>query len=176
MRPVDHHSGLSGLPDPQPLPCGDDPALRTSRGEGHQAREERSLGHGEREAPRGIRVITSRDGLSGAQTKSHTGYVPPTHRPRGPEQVGVPCAHGRDPAGDETDSAPGTQGLADAFDHTTSHARDRTWGRTHFAIPMPRDRSVLSMLLRPPFSRSSIAPIASTFSGTTSDSWWTAWK
>src|SRR2546428_14177745 len=176
MRPAHDHSDIPGLPDSQPLACGDYRALRTSRCESHQARKARSVRHGEGEAPRGVRVIARRDGLSGAQTNSHAGHVPPTHRPRGPEQVGVPCAHGRDPAGDETDSAPGTQGLADAFDHTTSHARDRTWGRTHFAIPMPRDRSVLSMLLRPSFSRSSIARIASTFSGTTSDSWWTAWK
>src|SRR5437870_12053623 len=112
MRPVDHHPGLPGLPNSQPLPCGDDPALRTSRGESHPAREARSVRHGEGKTPRGLRVITRRDGLSGAQTKSHAGYVPPTHRPRSPEQMGVPCAHGRDPAGDETDSALGTQGLA----------------------------------------------------------------
>src|SRR6059036_2542762 len=176
MRPADDHSGIPGVPDPQPLARGDHPALRTSRRESREAREARSVWHGEREAPRGVRVVARGNGLPAAQTSAHPGHVPPAHRPRRPEQVGVPCAHGRDPAGDETDSAPGTQGLADAFDQTTSHARDRTWGRTHFAIPMPRDRSVLSMLLRPSFSRSSIARIASTFSGTTSDSWWTAWK
>src|SRR2546429_550317 len=175
MRPVDHHSGLPGLPNSQPLPCGDDPALRTSRGESHPAREARSVRHGEGKTPRSVRVITRRDGLSGAQTKSHTGHVPPTHRPRSPEQMGVPCAHGRDPAGDETDSALGTQGLAiSAFPITCAGTNVRA--RTHFAIPMPRDRSVFSMLLRPSFSSSRIARIASMFSGTTSDSWWTAWK
>src|SRR2546430_10987914 len=112
MRPVDHHPGLPGLPDCQPLPCGDDPALRTARGESHPAREARSVRHGEGKTPRGVRVITRRDGLSGAQTKSHTGHVPPTHRPRSPEQMGVPCAHGRDPPGDETNSALGTKELA----------------------------------------------------------------
>src|SRR3989441_5720046 len=124
MRPADDHSGIPGVPDSQPLACGNHPALRTPRGESHQAREARSIRHGEGEAPRGVRVIACRDGLSGAQTSAHPGHVSSTHRPRGPEQVGVPCAYGRDPAGDETDSALGTQGLADAFDHATSRERE----------------------------------------------------
>ena len=50
----------------------------------------------------------------------------------------------------------------------------RSRSRRHVA--MPRLRSVFSTLLRPSFSISSNARIASTFSGMTSDSWWTAWK
>jgi len=41
---------------------------------------------------------------------------------------------------------------------------------------MPRLLSVTAMLAFPSFSSPIIARMQSTFSGTTSDSWWTAWK
>src|SRR5437867_913856 len=136
---------------------------------GHEAREARSVRHGERETPRGVQVVARGDELSGPQTSSHASHVPPHRRPRGPEQVGIPCAHGCDSAGGKTDSALGAQGLAD-------RGRADGEGRIYFATPMPRDRSVFSMLFRPSFSSTRSARIASTFSGTTSDSWCTAWK
>src|SRR2546428_833831 len=168
LRPARHDSGLRGISDPEPVACRDDPALRTSHRGSDQTQEARSVRDGEGETPRRVQVVARRDELSGPQTSAYASHVPASHRPGRAEQVGVPCTHGCDPAGDEADPAPRAEGLA-----TRPDGRDR---QTHLPIPMPRERSVFSMLLWPSFSSSSRARIASTFSGTTSDSWWTAWK
>src|SRR5207245_10611657 len=106
----------------------------THRGESKKARDARSVRPGEGEAPRGIRVVARRNGLPGAQTSAHAGHVSSTHRPRSPEQVGVPCAHGRDPAGHEANPAPGTQGLAD-LSITPHHMCEEEVGPDSFRDP-----------------------------------------
>src|SRR5207247_9824533 len=114
MSPVVHDSRLVGISHPELVPRGDDSALRTSRGRSDATPEARSVRHGERETPRGLQVVARGDELPGAQTGPHADHVSSPHRPSGAATVGVPCTHGRDSAGDEADTAPRTEGLADS--------------------------------------------------------------
>src|SRR6266480_4393364 len=125
----------------------------------------RDVGFGEGKPPRGLCRPPEGDRVPGPQGRAHEDHVPPDDRPSRPERLGVPRVDGRAPEGDEAN--PTTRG--EPLDALTA-ADD------YLTMPIPRLWSVFSMLFRPSFWISNIERIASMFSGTTSDSWWTAWK